>query len=122
VAWILVVEDDEDVRWLIRRRLGTAHEVVSVSSAEDGLVAVNACGLPDVAILDIGLPGMSGLDLAAELRLLEGGAHCALIFLSANVLPEHVAAGRAIGGNYLTKPFAARVLLDAVDAALLVTS
>jgi two-component system, OmpR family, response regulator len=119
VARLLVVEDDVDVRSLLHRRLGVgAHEVLAVDSAEEALSLTDARGLPDIAILDVGLPGMNGLDLARELRTRDGGAALHVIFLSANVLPEHIAAGHALGGQYLTKPFEKSALLAAVDDAM----
>ncbi len=116
---ILVVEDDTDVRALIARRLTAAgHQVIAVDSAESAIDTVDARGLPDLAVLDVGLPGMSGIDLAVALRSREGATTLPVVFLSADVLPHHVEAGRAIGATYLTKPFVANALLAKVTEAL----
>ncbi len=119
MARVLVVEDDADVRALIERRLAAAkHQVIAVGTAEAALATVKVRGMPDIAVLDVGLPGMSGTDLAPALRSQTGGTGLPVIFLSANVLPHHIADGRALGATYLTKPFVASALLKAVEDAL----
>ena len=68
---------------------------------------------PDVAFLDLGLPGMSGLELAQALR--SGGVASELVALTGYGLPEDRAATQAAGFRaHLTKP----VSLDAVEAIL----
>ena len=119
MARVLVVEDDADVRALIERRLGAArHQVIAVDSAEAALKSVDERGMPDVAVLDVRLPGMSGTDLAPLLRSRASDTALRVIFLTADVLPHQIAAGRAHGATYLTKPFVTNALLKAVDAAL----
>ena len=116
---ILVVDDDEDIRNLVQARLRAAgHLVVAARSGPEALGVVAEKGPPDVAVLDVSMPGMSGLDLLKELRRREGMADLPVIFLSAKVQDEDVEAGRSLGAVYLTKPFVATALLDAVEKAL----
>ena len=119
MAHILVVDDDRDLRGLVDFRLRRAgHQVLTARDAQSALELVRELGRPDLAILDIMMPGMSGLDLLGELRKLEGMEKLPAIFLSARILPEDIAAGRALGATYLTKPFVAPALMAAVEAAL----
>lgn len=119
MAHVLAVDDDPDILMLIDMRLRTAgHQVAAVASGPEALAIVDDLGMPDVAVLDISLPGMDGFDLLRELRARPGGANLPSIFLSARVLPADVEAGRALGATYLTKPFVASALLTSVQRAV----
>ena len=87
------------------------------SSATEAIQAVEGKGRPDVVVLDVGLPDMDGLKLLSELRSRPGLTALPAIFLSGRVEQADVEAGRALGATYLTKPFVASALLDAVDYA-----
>ena len=116
---LLVVDDDPVVLNLVQIRLKTGgHRVISASHPDEALRVVEERGLPDVAVLDVSMPGMSGLELLAQLRERPGAERLPAIFLSARVQPQDVDAGRALGATYLTKPFVASALLAAVDRAL----
>ncbi|MEP6463435.1 MAG: response regulator [Frankiaceae bacterium] len=119
MAHVLVVDDDPDILMLVEMRLNAAgHQVLAVGSGPEALAIVETRGLPDVAVLDISLPGMDGFDLLKALQSRPGGADLPAIFLSARVLPTDVAAGRALGATYLTKPFIASALLSSVQRAV----
>jgi DNA-binding response OmpR family regulator len=118
MARVLVVEDDADILNLITARCrGAGHKVLGAAS---GPLALEALGetAPDLVILDVGLPSMSGFELLAELRQREGMVDLPAIFLSAQVQQESIDTGRAMGATYLTKPFVASALLTAIDRAL----
>ncbi|MDQ4094979.1 MAG: response regulator [Actinomycetota bacterium] len=118
MARILVVEDEEDILNLIRIRLRKAgHQVAALSRPEDALQVVNQSP-PDLVVLDVGLPGMNGLELLEELRGRPGLDDVPAIFLSAHVREEDVEAGRSMEAVYLTKPFVATALLNAVEKIL----
>lgn len=115
---ILAVDDDADVLQLVSYRLAAAgHRVLTAEHADGALAIIAERGLPDVAVLDVSMPGTDGLELAARIRALPGGADTQVIFLSARVQPEDIAAGRGLGGYYLTKPFVASALLSTVERA-----
>lgn len=119
MARVLVVEDDQDIRTLLEVRLRAAgHRVVGAPSGEDALAVVAERGAPEVAVLDVSMPGCSGLEVLAQLRQDPGCADMGAVFLSGRVQPEDIAAGRALGATYLTKPVVLSALCDAVDRAL----
>ncbi|MBI4502506.1 MAG: response regulator [Gemmatimonadetes bacterium] len=117
---VLVVEDEEKVRGLLRRRLEAAgYAVIESSTAEDAILRYQASP-PDVVVTDIVLPGRSGLDLIAEL---EGKFPGARIVAMSGALDSDVAGllrrSKEMGAVYgLPKPFTTGQMLDAVQAAL----
>ena len=115
MARVLVVDDDEDIRGLVAMRLKAAgHRVVAVGDGSAALALVEERGLPEVAVLDVSMPGMDGFQLLEALRKL-GGSDVRVVFLSARVQEHDVARGRAVGATYLTKPFIASALINAVE-------
>lgn len=119
MADVLVVEDDADIRALLEIRLARlGHRVTGVGSGEEALALLSVAGPPDVAVLDVLMPGMSGLELLARMRCTESCATVPVVFLSGRVHVADVDAGRALGATYLTKPVAPLVLAAAIDDAL----
>ncbi len=119
MARVLVVDDDADVLNLVSFRLRKAqHRVIAVGGGDPALDVVAERGAPDVAVLDVTMPGMSGLALLERLRQRPGLEGLPAVFLSARVQPDDIAAGRALDATYLTKPFVATALLNAVQAAV----
>lgn len=119
MAKVLVVDDDVDIRALIEvrlRRLG--HRVVSAGSGEDALDLLAAKGAPDVVVLDVLMPGMSGLQLLTTMRRDPTLDAVPAIFLSGRVQESDIEAGRALGATYLTKPVVLTALAKAIDTAL----
>lgn len=119
MARVLVVEDDPDIRTLLEvrlRRMG--HRVLGAGSGEEALSVMADKGVPDVAVLDVLMPGMSGLDLLAQLRQDSAYSAMPVIFLSGRVEAADIAAGRALGATYLTKPVVLTALSDAIDRSL----
>jgi len=122
VAKLLVVDDDEDVRELVARRLRNhGHAVVVAANADEALAVAVERGAPDLVVLDVAMPGMTGLTLLDELRSLHGMEDLPAVFLSARVQEPDIAAGRARDAVYLTKPFVASALLASVDRLLAAT-
>ena len=118
MAKVLVVEDDVDIRGLVETRLRRhGHRVVSVGSGEEALAAIAAKGAPEVAVLDVLMAGISGLDLLRTLRDDPHTADVQAVFLSGRIQESDIEAGRALGATYLTKPLVLSALVAAVDAA-----
>jgi DNA-binding response OmpR family regulator len=118
MARLLVVEDDPDARDLIAMRLVLAgHRVVAIPNAAWALDTVECVGAPDAYVLDVGLPDIDGFELLERLRD-RADPGVPAIFLTAFTGDNHVARGKAMGAQYLTKPFRAQSLINAVDAAV----
>ncbi len=117
VPTVFIVDDDSDVRESLQELLdsvglhskyfGTAQEFLS-SARSDG---------PSCLILDVRLPGISGLDLQHELK--RGKVSIPVIFLTAHAdVPMSVKAMKSGAVEFLTKPFRQQDLLDAVQRSL----
>lgn len=119
MARILVADDDIDIRELVVFKLTTmGHEVVAVA---DGAAAVLACQeqRPDLAVLDVMMPGMSGLDAVRLIRSDAALADLPVILLTARAQESDVATGFDSGADdYITKPFSPRELAQRVEALL----
>jgi CheY-like chemotaxis protein len=112
---VLVVDDDPNLRQLVSIRLQReGHRVVAADSAAEALAVVQDRGAPDVVVLDVTMPGMSGLELLPAMRALEGCEDLPAIFLSGRVEEHDIEAGRALDATYLTKPFSANALKNAI--------
>ena len=116
---VLVVEDDPDIRMLVVARLKQAgYRVRGVGDGASALEAVADTGQLDLFVLDVGLPDLDGFDLLQQLRQMPGSESTPAIFLSARVQEADIERGRALGAQYLTKPFVATALLNKVASCL----
>jgi two-component system, cell cycle response regulator len=115
---VLLVEDDEAVRSMVSQALLLeGHEVVAFDSAEAALEATLA-GTPDVVLLDVMLPGMSGLEMLDRMRGDDRLCHVPVILISA-LDGETVVEGLKGGAqDYVRKPFAIDELLARVAGTL----
>lgn len=113
---LLLVEDHAPLRAQIAALLrGSGHRV---EEASDGRLALQQALAepPDVLLLDLGLPGLDGLQLCARLRR-ESPKHVPVLMLTArDQLPDKLAGFAAGGDDYLVKPFAGEELLARVQA------
>lgn len=109
---ILVVDDQADLRLLIRLSLRSLGEIAQAGSAEEALAALRAQA-PDLLLLDIQLGhGRSGIELCRLLRADPAWRGLAIILLSANGQQADIAAGLAAGADdYVVKPFSPDALL-----------
>jgi CheY-like chemotaxis protein len=92
--------------------------VIGVPDPHKALEMVLYGGPPDLVILDVSMPEMSGLEVLQTLRTGFGLVNLPAVFLSARSQPKDIEAGEALGAIYLTKPFVASALLKAIDKAL----
>lgn len=116
-AIVFVVDDDDDVRRAMGRLLSAAHyQTQSFGSAAEFLEHHD----PDLAgcvLLDLAMPGISGLDVQATLAA--AGSHRPIIFLSGQgCIADSVSAMRGGAVNFLTKPVRTSELFAAIDEAL----
>ncbi|MDQ4142685.1 MAG: response regulator [Actinomycetota bacterium] len=115
MAKVLIVEDDPDILGLVRHHLGKAgHQVLTTDSAEGALTLLEEKAPPDVAVLDVSLPGMDGRRLAERMRDDARTEDVRIVFLTASVDPEDIAAAQELSDAYLTKPFVASALLATI--------
>jgi FixJ family two-component response regulator len=118
VPLVSIVDDDESVRESLRgliRSIGLRVETFASAEAFSGSEQV---GKTDCLILDVRMPGMSGLELQRELAA--GERDIPIIFITAHGSDESVRARALRDGAvaYLSKPFSEDALLAAVGAAL----
>jgi RNA polymerase sigma factor (sigma-70 family) len=116
-ASVFVVDDDPSVRKSLTRVIESAgYRVEAFSSARDFLKATPASG-PCCLVLDVRMPGMTGLDL--QKTLAQAVHRIPVVFVSGHGdVPMSVKAMRAGAVDFLTKPFAARDLLAAIRRAV----
>lgn len=119
MARIVVADDDADIRDLVVFKLvQSGHDVVPVA---DGAAAVEACReqTPDLAVLDVMMPVMTGLDACRALRAEPALRHVPVILLTARTQDADVGLGREAGADeYVAKPFSPRELAARVDRLL----
>lgn len=118
-ATVLIVEDSPSVRRLIEvsvRPLG-----VKILAAEDGIQGLELARqeLPEIVLLDIGLPGIDGWEVLSELRGNKETADLGVIIVTAHAQPEVAAAAEQRGADgFITKPFRPGQLRDEITALL----
>ena len=113
---VLVVEDDIEITDVLRRSLRT--EGYDVKTALDGISALDAASsfVPDLVVLDLGLPGLDGIEVCRRLR--EEGDVPILILTARSETEDRVAGLDSGADDYLSKPFERRELLARVRALL----
>ncbi|MEI7893268.1 MAG: response regulator [Myxococcales bacterium] len=114
---VLVVEDDDAIRELIVRGLGTRFTVFEVA---DGAIAhgmLERMSPPDAIVCDVTMPRVDGLQLAREIKKIERLRSIPIVFLTARNSTMDIVSGINAGArHYLTKPFKLKELLDKVTA------
>ncbi len=116
---ILVVEDDEDIQQLVLFNLSKAGYLVKcVDSGEEALQQIGA-EKPDIILLDIMLPGMSGLEVCRAIRRINSIKEIPVIMLTSKGEDEDIVAGLDIGADdYITKPFSPRIIVARINTVL----
>ena len=114
---VFIVDDDLSVRRSTERLVQSAGlKVQTFTSAKEFLKNVRFEG-PACLVLDVRMPGLSGMDLQQELT--QSGIQIPIIFITGHGdIPMSVRAMKAGAVEFLTKPFRSRSLLDAIRAAL----
>lgn len=116
---ILVVDDERDLTELLEYNLRKAGFEVTV--VHDGRAAIEAAGRikPDVVVLDVMLPELTGTEVATRLRTNGATSGIPILMLTAKTDEVDQVVGFAVGADdYVTKPFSVKVLLARVDALL----
>lgn len=113
---ILVVDDNREIRSLVRYTLAGRYKVVEARNADEAYVLIGN-SVPDALILDIMMPGtMDGLALCRKLKHEDGLWTLPIIFLTARRQDEDIKQGIGAGAEiYISKPFSPQALLKHVD-------
>ncbi|MBY3552578.1 response regulator [Modestobacter lapidis] len=117
-ARVLVADDEPDIRLLVTLAVRKAGCTV-VDSVGDGLAALAAARaeIPDLLVLDVSMPGATGLEVCAALRAEPATAGCRVLLLSAGASPADIARGLSAGADaYLPKPFPVAGLVAQIRA------
>ena len=103
---ILVADDDDDILFLVTTRLQRdGHTIVSASRGDEAL-ALARSERPALAVLDVGMPGLDGLQVLAEIRGDETLRHTKVLLLTAKAQESDVHRGYETGADaYMKKPF-----------------
>ncbi len=113
---LLVVEDDEDIALVLQRMLRTEGYEVRVAGDGEAAVSDARAYVPDLVILDLGLPKLDGIDVARELR---GRDDVPILVLTARDAVDSRVEGLDAGADdYLVKPFERQELLARLRALL----
>jgi CheY-like chemotaxis protein len=115
---IVVAEDHDDIRFVLKRALEKAgHEVVE---AEDGAAALEAVRRyrPDMVVTDVDMPRMTGLDLCRAIRADADLRHIPVVLASGSLLPGDTQAAEVGADATLLKPFLPAQLLACVASLL----
>jgi DNA-binding response OmpR family regulator len=116
---VLVADDDDDIRDLVAFRLDRAgYEVVRAADGEEALELAKR-HRPDLAVLDVMMPKLTGYDVTRELRANAETSRIPVILLTARVQEADVARGFEAGADdYVKKPFSPQELKARVQAVL----
>lgn len=116
---VLMVDDDADIRNIVGSALSAqGYTPLVAASAEEALQLVSKTE-PDLAVLDVMMPGMNGNDLCKALKARELGAHLPILMLTArDGVDDKVGSLDGGADDYLTKPFNFRELMARINALL----
>lgn len=116
---ILVVEDEPDYRVLLREILGKAGYAVSDASTGETGLSLYRAESPDLLLLDVMLPDMTGFDFCEKIRTGQIRPRTPILFCTVRSAVSQLARGVKSGGtDYVLKPFVPEDLLARVRAAL----
>jgi len=120
MARILIAEDEPDIRDLVAFTLRFAgYEVITANNGEEA-VQVASHMLPDLILMDVRMPRMTGYDACRAMKALPTLRNTPIVFLSAKGQESEVQSGLEAGAEeYLLKPFAPDQLTERVRAILL---
>jgi len=113
-----VIDDDASYRTAVERRLKLAgYDVETYSSAQQLLDRLPDADAPGCILLDVQMPGLSGLELQS--RLIERGSILPIVFVTGHAdTPATVRAIKAGAEDFLTKPASSEQLIDAIERAM----
>lgn len=116
---VMIVDDEADIREILAFNISAAgYDTVECGSAEAALAQIRKGAVPDIILLDIMLPGMSGFKLADTIRRVDN-CKVPIIFLTARNSENDLLTGFSAGGDdYISKPFSINEVLARIKAVL----
>ena len=116
---VLIIEDEADAAELFAEMMRVSGFRVLKTSSSTPALSLIATEKPDIIILDIMMPDVSGLDILRQMRQDPGLADIPVVVVSAKSMPADIKIGMEAGAStYLTKPIGFLELKNAVDRAL----
>lgn len=110
---ILVVEDDQAVRTMLEKALGTKYRVHAAVNGLEAAEVLGKIGRIDLLLCDVMMPQVDGLSLVRLMRSKEELKSIPVLFLSAKSSPQAVVEGLSLGAkHYMTKPFKVKELME----------
>jgi CheY-like chemotaxis protein len=119
VRTVLIADDEASLRLLVSATLASDdYELVEATDGDEAWALLQQ-HRPEVALLDVQMPGRTGLELTRAIKADPALSHAYVILLTAQAQEADVAAGREAGADqYLTKPFSPLELLSVFERAL----
>ncbi|GHU56949.1 hybrid sensor histidine kinase/response regulator [Bacteroidia bacterium] len=112
---LLLIEDNSDMRLYIKQEMADDYQIEEAADGSTGLLKAQKL-MPDLILLDIMMPGMSGLDLCRTLKTDLETSHIPIVILTAQEDFEHQMEGVESGADsYITKPFNTKFLRATID-------
>lgn len=120
---VMIVDDEADIREILSFNLSAAgYDTIECGTAEAAHIQLRKGNIPDIILLDVMLPGMSGFKLADKIRK-EDECNVPIIFLTARNAENDLLTGFSAGGDdYISKPFSVNEVLARIKAVLKRTS
>ena len=116
VSRILIVDDDPDIREVLRLLLGASYIVAEAADGPSAIAYIAANPDTDLIVLDVMMPGMSGMEACAEIRKL---SNAPILFLTAkSAEQDRVSAYQSGGDDFLSTPFSQAELLAKISSLL----
>ncbi|MEW6211876.1 MAG: response regulator transcription factor [Acidobacteriota bacterium] len=116
---LIIVEDDEDIADSIRYNLEREGFRVRIATTGEQAIKLILDRPPDIVLLDLNLPGMSGLEICRRLRAETSTARVPIVILTARADESDKVLGLELGADdYITKPFGMRELVARIRAAM----
>jgi DNA-binding response OmpR family regulator len=116
---VLIVDDDPDIRELIAFKLRALGFTIEAAGDGETALAAALAAPPDLILLDVMMPKMSGLDVTKQLRANGSTETTPIILLTAKAQEADVAYGFSLGAtDYIIKPFSPRELISRIQAVL----
>ena len=116
---VLIIEDEEDAADMFAEMMRVSGYRVLKTSSSTPALSMMAAEKPDVVILDIMMPEISGLDILRQMRKSPELVHTPVVVVSAKSMPADIKLGMEAGASiYLTKPVGFVELKDAIERAV----